>query len=202
MVGQTEGAVRKAVERQSIVKGLTADKKYIPAIASAEWGKAILPEYMVETVVPAAAIPPKKKAGRPLKEKPDPRTADEFVAGMMAEPLPEVTQDEVDQFDETQAEALNNQTTKIEAERRIAIFKAKMAEIALREKQGELLPRAKLEKVLYGYGQEIRTMISAITAQVIDKIRACDDRHEAVRVLDNAIHEALNVLTDIEGREL
>jgi len=46
MVGLSEGAVRKAVERGTIVQGVTgkdtASPKIIPTIAAKEWGKSII----------------------------------------------------------------------------------------------------------------------------------------------------------------
>lgn len=236
MVGQSEGAVRKAIARQSILEGITADKKIIPLVASNEWGKVLLPEYLTAQNLKETPALPKKKPQRVVvakpapvvkqktvsvvpvqkpkptakipatkttrKSKPEPTTADEYVDEMMHEPLPKVSKEDIDNFNESDEQEMSEGTTKVEAERRIAIFKAKMAEIALREKQGELLPRVKLEKVLFGYGQEIRTTLTAIPAQVIDKIRACDTRHEALRILDDSIYDALNLLTDIEGREI
>ena len=48
LTGQSEGAVRKAKNRGSILNGLTANGKFIPSIASNEWGKPILKEFLSE----------------------------------------------------------------------------------------------------------------------------------------------------------
>ena len=70
MVGQTEGAVRKAKGRFSIIEGITADGKFIPIIAANEWGKEILPEFLNGTV---QNMPPKIEKPKVVKvEKPKP----------------------------------------------------------------------------------------------------------------------------------
>lgn len=63
MTGQTEGAVRKAIGRQSILRGIDSNGKIIPEIASKEWGKPILKSYLegINTV---------EKIAKPVKEKP------------------------------------------------------------------------------------------------------------------------------------
>lgn len=201
MVGRAESAVRKAKERRSILEGVTADGKIIPEIAAREWGVEILPEFGgVKKPVPKKTVkPPTVKL---VKSKPDPITADDFVKEMLGEPVPKVSKEEVDGFDDDDTSEISEGTTKVEAERKKAILQTKILDIAYREKKKELLPREKLEKILFGYGQEIRTTILATPLQVIDRMRACEERHEALKILEDALHDALNVLTDIEGREL
>lgn len=202
MVGRAESAVRKAKDRQSILEGVTSDGKLIPEIAAREWGVEILSEFggTEKPSVKKIVKPPTVKL---IKSKPGPVTADDFVKEMLNEPVPKVSREDIDNFDPDEEEGeISEGITKVEAERRKAILQAKILEIAYQEKRGELLPREKLEKVLFGYGQEIRTMLTAVSTQVIDKVRACDERHEALKILDDAIHDALNILTDIEGRKL
>jgi len=206
MVGQSEGAVRKAVERGSIVKGYTADKKLIPLVASNEWGKPILKEFLdaenlrdttagIKIKKPA----PVKKSPAPKKQKKEPQTADEVIAELMDDPLPHLSDDEIN---EDVDQDLDDKILKPEAERITAILKAKILQLALKEKQGKLVPIDKVNSVLFGYGQEIRNTFEALPAQVIDRIRACDNRHEALRVLNDAIFDALNLLADINSREI
>lgn len=212
MVGQSEGAVRKAVERGSIVKGYTADKKLIPLIASNEWGKPILKEFLdsenikqlYDTTIDkikqeSKKQAPVKKSPAPKKQKKEPQTADEVVAELMDDPLPHLSDDEIN---EDVDQDLDDKILKPEAERITAILKAKILQLALKEKQGKLVPIDKVNSVLFGYGQEIRNTFEALPAQVIDRIRACDNRHEALRVLNDAIFDALNLLADINSREI
>jgi phage terminase Nu1 subunit (DNA packaging protein) len=206
MVGQSEGAVRKAVERGSIVKGYTADKKLIPLIASNEWGKPILADFLdAENLRDTTAgikikkLAPVKKSPALKKQKKEPQTADEVVAELMDDPLPHLSDDEIN---EDVDQDLDDKILKPEAERITAILKAKILQLALKEKQGKLVPIDKVNSVLFGYGQEIRNTFEALPAQVIDRIRACDNRHEALRVLNDAIFDALNLLADINSREI
>lgn len=201
MVGRPESSVRKAKERHSILEGVTADGKLIPEIAAREWGVLILPEFGgSEKPAPKKAVQPAKI--KIVKSKPAPVTADDFVKEMLGEPVPKVSKEDVDGFDDDDTSEISEGTTKVEAERKKAILQTKILDIAYREKKGELLPREKLEKILFGYGQEIRTTILATPMQVIDRMRACEERHEALKILEDALHDALNILTDIEGREL
>lgn len=203
MVGiKSDNAVRTAVDRQSIIKGKTADGKFIPLIAAREWGKEILPEYLQ-----AADIKPKAAkssavtaAKKPPAKKTDPTNAAEFVKEMMDEPLPKVTQEEVDEFDES-AEPFNDSSPKTEAERRTTIFKAKMAEIAYLEKKGDMIPRQKM-RVLFDYGVQIRTAMMSIPDRVIDNILAADDRQLAKNILTEEIYKTLNALSDPEQFQL
>lgn len=195
MVGQAESAVRKAKNRGSIVKGITADSKYLPLVASSEWGKNILPEFLGGLKVVAKPSTPKRKP----KDKPEPKTAEEVVAQLMSDPLPKLSDDEIDEDTESD---LDDKIQKPEAERITAILKAKILQIALKEKQGQLVPIDKVNSVLFGYGVEIRNTFEAMPAQIIDRIRACDSRHEALRVFNDAIFDALTILADINSREL
>lgn len=202
MVGQSEGAVRKAVERQSILKGKTADGKFIPLVASLEWGKPILEEFLKSDPVPKQKTPPivkPKREPRALKEKQEPTNAAEFLEEIMSEPLPKVSKKEVEAEGDT---PLDNNSPKAEAERKTAIYKAKMAELAYHEKKGDMIQRAKIATVLFGYGQEIRVSLEGLTDRVLDRMRAVETRHEQQRILNEGIHETLTALSEIVKRNI
>lgn len=208
MVGQSEGAVRKASARQSILKGKTADGKYIPSVASAEWGKPILEKFMssenindlykkaINKLEGAAAV--EKIINKYKKEKKEPETADEFIAEIMSEPLPRVSKKEVDA---EPAGPLDENSPKAEAERKTAIFKAKMAELAYNEKKGNSIPKDKVKNILFAYGQEIRVSMEGMSNRVLDRILATDTRHEAKRVFDEEIHQTLVNIAEIINRK-
>jgi hypothetical protein len=223
MVGvSSDNSVRKAVERGSISKGYNeADKTFIPKIAAAEWGKEILPEFLdlpKNTTSTGAHQPNEVRT----KEK-KPRTTDpslssiarrldagEILEEAMAENLPEVSEDEVgnvedDDIDLSGLDAyikeLGKKAAKAEAERYAAIYKAKILQLAYKEKRGQMVPMSKVNTVLFSYGQEIRVALEGISARVIDKIRATETRHEAIRVMDDEIFEMLTMLSDIMDRK-
>jgi len=226
LTGQSEGAVRKAKNRGSILKGITADGKFIPAIASNEWGKAILQEFLsseninevyteamgklknavaVEKKINSVKIPYVKPVKSDLikktsRSKKEPETIEDFVNEIMHEKLPSADADDLD--DETVSEELDDRIQKPEAERVTAVLKAKILQITYKEKQGQLVPIDKVNTVLFGYGQEIRNAFESIPDRIIDRILAvADKRHEARRILADEIQDTLELLADINTRE-
>ena len=217
LTGQTEGAVRKAKNRGSIVNGLTPDGKFIPLIASKEWGKPILKQFLsekttVKTVAKTAVKPAIKKTPlvkktpsvklvpTPKKPKKEPETFDEVIDEIMHEKLPSARADDLD--DETVSQDLDDRIDKPEAERITSVLKAKILQITYAEKKGELVPIDKVNSVLFGYGQEIRNAFESVPDRIIDRVLAVSDkRHEAKRILEQEIYETLNLLADIETRE-
>lgn len=205
MVGQAESAVRKAVTRGSIIEGRTPDGKLIPEVAAREWGKDILPEYVgsEKTVKPAkkdVEKPDPKKPTTRKRKTPELTTAEEVVKSVLSEHSEEV--DEEDLEDEDVEKELSDKIKKPEAERVTSILKAKILQIALREKQGELISRKKVTPILFAYGQEIRVALEGLSNRTIDKILACNTRNEAKRVMDEEIHNTLNMLADIPNRKI
>lgn len=206
MTGQSEGAVRKAVARNSIIKGRTPDGKFIPEIASKEWGKAILKEYLnsaPEPVIkkqPVVKKTPVKKSAPVKKREPkkEAETYDEVVKEIMKSPLPKVSDEDLENEPITE---LSDHDDKVEAERRSAIIKTRILQIELEKKRGTLVEIDKVNSVLFSYGQEIRVAIEGISNKCIDRILATNSRHEAKRVLDTEIYDTLNLLSDIQNRK-
>lgn len=209
LTGQSEGAVRKAKNRGSILNGLTADGKFIPSIASNEWGKPILKEFLTDAEIvkefkkitdtkessSVKSIPVQKK------QKKEAETIEEFVEEIMHEKLPSADADDLD--DETVSEELDDRIQKPEAERVTAVLKAKILQITYKEKQGQLVPIDKVNSVLFGYGQEIRNAFESVPDRIIDRILAvAEKRHEARKILVDEIHDTLELLADINSREL
>lgn len=201
MVGRAESAVRKAKERQSILEGVTADGKLIPEIAAREWGVEILTEFGGTSAVGKTDIRPVVKrdippvSKKPVREKKEPVTADDYVNEMMHDPVPKVSKKEIAEFDEQEEGGISEGTSKVEAERRIAIYKAKMAELAYNEKKGTLISIDKL-KVVYDYGSQMRTDLEGIPDRAIDEILAnAEDRKAAKKILVEEIYDTLNRLS-------
>lgn len=221
LTGQTEGAVRKAKIRGSILKGVNEKGKFIPAIACKEWGKPILKEFLNSVTIkkptikkptikkPTVKIPtpkpePIKKTPKAkpisLKAKKEPETADEFIDEIMNESLPRASADDMD--DESVTADLSGMIDKPEAERITSVLKAKILQISYNEKKGELVPIDKVNSVLFGYGQEIRNSMESIPDRVIDRILAvADKRHEARRILADEIQDTLELLADVTTRK-
>lgn len=83
-----------------------------------------------------------------------------------------------------------------------AQLKAKTMEVELKEKIGELIDKKKVYDALFGFGQEIRATFSVIPDRFIDEILAAPSRNDAHNILNNAIADALEHLTDIQKRDL
>lgn len=219
LTGQSEGAVRKAKNRGSILEGLTADGKFIPAIACNEWGKPVLDKFLVPVkIVPvkesvlkimddviSEKTYPNSKKPQPVKSVPAPKkikkeaeTIEEVIDEIMHEKLPTADADDLD--DETVSEELDDKIQKPEAERVTAVLKAKILQITYKEKQGQLVPIDKVNSVLFGYGQEIRNAVEGITNRCIDNILSSKTRQEAKRLLDDEIYNTLKLLSDISDR--
>lgn len=198
LVGQSEGAVRKARDRQSILKGITPDGKYIPSIASEEWGKPILEKFLT-SVIPIEKPAIVEKPIRVKKEKKEPETIEEVVKDIMSEPLPSVTKKDIDSDSD---EDLSASSSKVEAERKTAVLKAKILQITYQEKKGKLIPRDKLDKILFAYGQEIRNACEAYVNKVLDPVMSMDQRHEAKRFMDEEMYNTLVLLSEIPNREI
>lgn len=205
MVGQAESAVRKAVARHSIVAGRTTDGKFIPEVAAREWGKVILPEFCGADVKSLPAKPavsvvkstPAKRGPKP-KDKPLPVTAEEFLNEDDGELPDDITEEEIS----GDPMVLGKKSTKIDADRVQAIYKAKMAELAYQERKGEMIPRAKM-KVLFEYGATVRSAIKNLRNIVLDDIIAnAHDRQIASIIFDEAIDKVLEELSDPEKLNL
>lgn len=216
LTGQSEGAVRKAKNRGSILKGLTADGKFIPSVASNEWGKPILQEFLspenikevfdksMRILKISASIEkktPSVKTTVPKKQKKEAETIEEVVEEIMHEKLPTAEADDL--TDETVSADFDGYIDKPEAERVTAVLKAKILQITYKEKQGQLVPIDKVNSVLFGYGQEIRSAFESVPDRIIDRILAvAEKRHEARKILVDEIHSTLELLADINSREL
>lgn len=212
LTGTSEGAVRKAIIRGSISKGVDLSLKKINAyIASNEWGKPILKEFLTDDEIVTEfkkITAPKKSASVksisvPVqkKQKKEAETIEEFVEEIMNEKLPTANSDDLD--DETVSEELDDRIQKPEAERVTAVLKAKILQITYKEKQGQLVPIDKVNSVLFGYGQEIRNAFESVPDRIIDRILAVSNkRHEAKKILEEEIYDTLKLLADIYDREI
>jgi len=154
---------------------------------------------------PKKAAPPKPKTERKV-------TADDVVKEILSEPVPKPknkkSDDTTDGFlfpeddDLEEDEHEEGWISKPEAERRTAIHKSEILEIALAEKRGQLIQKEKISAILFGYGQEIRVLFEGLTNRVLDQMLAAEDRHTAKRILDEEIHATLTVLAEIPNREI
>lgn len=214
LTGQSEGAVRKAKNRGSILKGLTADGKFIPSIASNEWGKPILQEFLspenikevfdksMRVLKISASIEKKTPSVKtvPKKQKKEAETIEEVVEEIMHEKLPTAEADDL--TDETVSADFDGYIDKPEAERVTAVLKAKILQITYKEKQGQLIDKSKINPILFGFGQEIRVVLEGLSNRIVDDIRGAKTRPEAKRMIDEEVYRMLNKISDVLSRKI
>ncbi len=76
-----------------------------------------------------------------------------------------------------------------------AVFKSRMMEIELAEKEGILISKEKVYKKLFEFGQTMRTKILSIPDKHIDEIFSSEERNEAHLKLYKALNDALEQLS-------
>jgi hypothetical protein len=89
-----------------------------------------------------------------------------------------------------------------EIKRQQAEVKLRITALELKEKQGQLVDKAKVYKALFSAGQEVRTAMQAIPDRVIDDLLAAKTRNESHQILFNAIADTLEMLSEITNREI
>ena len=82
-----------------------------------------------------------------------------------------------------------------------AILRAKLLDLELREKQGQLVDKQQVYKQLFEMGQQIRSAILTVPDRVIDTLIATTDRNAAHTILVNELTEALISLSEIADKK-
>lgn len=186
-IGTSDTAVRKAIKAEKIVQGVVYDDKgkpwIIPDVANAEWSKSYDPSYQRVT-----------QSGTPVSIYADAgNPKDDASSGLKDEsetPPPMDT-----------GQARTADTSLAAARRAQAVYKAKILELEMKQKQGSLVDKQQVYKGLFVAGQEIRSAMQSIPDRVIDNILAARSRNEAHAILSNAIADALEKLADLGTRE-
>lgn len=182
MLNISNEAVSRAVKDKRIVKGWDAtEKKIIVELANKEFGFQFQEGTTPENNQPV---------GLPTSEKPAKQQAPGTDDGKASE-------DAEDDF------KLNSRTNFQEARRVKEIQQAKLigiqkqlSELELKEREGELVRKDDVYKALFAFGQTIRVAILAVPDRTIDNILAARSRNEAHQLLTNALHGALEKLSN------
>jgi hypothetical protein len=90
---------------------------------------------------------------------------------------------------------LHSKSSYGEARRIKEIISGQLLALELKQKKGELVNRAEVYKKLYEFGQELRTSFLVIPDRTIDLILSAENRHEAHKILGDAIYEVLETIT-------
>lgn len=88
------------------------------------------------------------------------------------------------------------------AKRAQAILKAKLLDLELREKQGQLVDKQQVYKQLFEMGQQIRSAILTVPDRIIDNLMACNSRNEGHTMLMAALIDELEKLSNLENKDI
>lgn len=205
LTGTSDGAVRKAVKRGSIVRGLVVDgdkTTVIPSIASEEWGKALIDH--TPAVDPVSEFPPIEFAdGTIIQVNSD--LDREPVTITYANTNPETPGDEAGEEDTDDDKAavkafmksIPQGTSKIEAERLISVFKAQKAKRELEILEDKYVPKDLVFKNLFDFSAMMRDNFLNVPERIIDNVLAADTRNEAMIIMKTEISTVLLSLASI-----
>lgn len=86
-----------------------------------------------------------------------------------------------------------------EAQRRKEVAKALTAELELKEKEGSLISKQKIDEQLFAFGKELRDALLAVPDRITDEvIAAVENRTKVNNIIYNAIAGALEKLADLD----
>jgi hypothetical protein len=196
MTGTTDGGVRKAIRKGSISAGVI-DGKILPSVASIEWGKPILENWLLADngnwIEDNAAMPSDTHIDSDLypdDTPPTPLIADEVYTG-----------DEDVLNDATEAAEFLKDipigTSKIEAERIYSVLRARKVKRELQKLEGELVDKGLVYKNLFEFAAVICSNLKNVPDRVVDSIRASDTRNEGIKILDDEITTVLLSLSGV-----
>lgn len=178
-IGTSDTAVRKAIKAEKIIDGVVYDengKPYIvPSIANSEWSKSYDPSY--ERVTKSGGpvrVYQNRNSGQPKEESEEQESVGKHTV------------------DASLASARRAQ----------AVFKAKILELEMKQKQGALVDAKQVYASLFDAGKEIRSALERIPDRVIDSVLAASTRSEAHLILSNEINATLHALQDILRRDI
>lgn len=82
------------------------------------------------------------------------------------------------------------------------IFKAEKLRLDVEEKQGKLIDKQQAYRALFAMGVEIRTALLGVPDRVVDDMMASTTRHEAHKILYDALESELLRLASILERDI
>jgi hypothetical protein len=117
------------------------------------------------------------------------------------EDIPALIDDE-DQSTRDYADGIPDDTSKSEADRLIALYKAKVARLNFLETEGLLVDKGLVYSRLFDFAAEIRDTLMNVPDRCIDAILAADGRNQALILLGNEIAAALIALSKTDELEI
>lgn len=97
-------------------------------------------------------------------------------------------------------EAMRHKTLVTKARDADTVYKSQLTKLKYDKEAGLVVNKQAVQIALFEFGREIRSDLTAIPARIVDYILAAKSRHEALQIMEKAIHEALTKLSDIDKR--
>lgn len=172
-VGSSEGNIRKIIKAGKISKGLNSSGKIVYNVALSEykeWYGYKMPEIKNEV-----------KENKVIESKEVEET--------------ELETDPVE-FVEDKPIRIRNSARFEEAKRLEQVIKTRTAQLEYEQLKGSLVSSKEVYKELFAVGQTVRSSLQGIPDKYIDNILACETRIEAHEMLNKAITDALEELSN------
>lgn len=83
-----------------------------------------------------------------------------------------------------------------------SVYRARLLELEFKQKAGQLVDKKEVYLALYEAGREVKTSIMTVPDRYIDAIFSAKTRNEAHTILAKALIEALDVLSDINNKNI
>ena len=182
-LGINEKAVRKALGAGLIDKGYDSEAKKIdPDEATAEWG------YQHQIVKPGHGVSKFKAAEKVASVPSEPAaTTDPVRSSPVGIPV-----DDAASIDLLQTIVIHSDLKTPEAIRLREIIGAAQDKLKLAETEGRLVPKDKVEKVLYALGSELKKALLNIPVRVARDVMAADNEIHAINILTEEINSVLS----------
>jgi hypothetical protein len=196
VAGVSEGAIRKAIKKERIVKGYV-DGKIVVEIAKKELGiHANISTTRSKAIFDLAD----GKEAKPQPNLKETKPKDKVV--IPRQRIDRVKKKRVIEYPESEEDEQSESTGSFEESNKIAAkYKAKILKLEYEEKQGESIKLSDLTNALYALGVEIRTSIMNVGEKVIDNVLASSDRTEALNLLNDELAKALHGVANLHNKE-
>jgi len=97
-------------------------------------------------------------------------------------------------------EAMRHKTLVSKARDAETIYKSQSAKLKYEQAAGLLVSKSEVSRALFEFGREIRNKLTSIPSRVVDYVRAAATRHEAEKLIADAIYDVLNDISNIDTR--
>jgi hypothetical protein len=100
------------------------------------------------------------------------------------------------------ADGIPDSTSKSEADRMIAVYKAKKARLEFLETEGNLVDKGLVYSLLYDFAGEVKSDLMNVPDRIIDAVLAAEGRNAALILLGNELSSALDRLSKTDELQI